>query len=448
MENKKLTLTEALSCARETRVLEIGTHILPKTPEVFARQFPGATPVIIADTNTFRVAGRKVTEAFERAGLKTLPPFIYEDPAVYAEYKYVEQLEASLKKHNAIPVAVGSGSINDLAKLAAHKVSRPYMCVATAASMDGYTAFGASITYKGSKQTFNCPAPVAVVADLEVIGHAPEAMTASGYADLLAKITAGADWLLADAFGAEPIDQQAWNIVQGGLRDSLSEPQAIRAGAPPAVAGLTEGLMLGGFAMQWAKSSRPASGAEHQFSHLWDMQHHIHDGKAPSHGFKVGIGTLAVSALYEQLLTQPIEQLSVKECCAQWPEWSAIEKQILEIFAGSGFEEKTIEESKAKYVTREDLAKQLEQFKIIWPDLKKKLAQQLIPFDELQSMLKTIGAPYEPEQIGITRERLKKSYIEAFYIRRRFTILDLAFRTSLMEVSLKKIFGPKGRWPL
>ena len=68
-------------------------------------------------------------------------------------------------KSSAIPVAVGSGTINDLTKLAAHQLGRPYIVVATAASMDGYTAYGASITHQGSKQTFDCPAPLAVIAD-------------------------------------------------------------------------------------------------------------------------------------------------------------------------------------------------------------------------------------------------------------------------------------------
>src|SRR4029077_17844815 len=107
--------------------------------------------------------------------------------------------------HDAIPIAVGSGTINDLTKLAAHHAGRSYLCVATAASMDGYTAFGASITYQGSKQTFDCPAPAAVIADLDIICAAPGDMNAWGYADLLAKVTAGADWLLADALGIEPI---------------------------------------------------------------------------------------------------------------------------------------------------------------------------------------------------------------------------------------------------
>ena len=102
-------------------------------------------------------------------------------------------------------------------------------------------------------------------------------LTAAGYADLAAKVTAGADWIMADALGAEPIDAQAWRIVQSGLREALSEPAGAQRGEARAVTRLTEGLVLAGLAMQWAKSSRPASGAEHQFSHLWDMQREVHD---------------------------------------------------------------------------------------------------------------------------------------------------------------------------
>ena len=102
------------------------------------------------------------------------------------------------------------------------------MVVATAASMDGYTAFGASITCQGAKQTFSCAAPRAVVADLDVICAAPVELNASGYADLLAKTTAGADWLVADALGVEAIDRTAWAIVQGGLRQAVANPAGVR----------------------------------------------------------------------------------------------------------------------------------------------------------------------------------------------------------------------------
>ena len=306
-----------MRAARDTRALEMGPGINARAGEVFREQFGPRRAVIVADQNTFAAAGNEVIASFRTAGQQLLEPFIFPTPDLYAEYTFVVELEEALKKNAALPVAVGSGTINDLTKLASHRADRPYMCVATAASMDGYTAFGASITHQGSKQTFQCPAPVAVMADLDTIRAAPGLMNSWGYTDLLAKVTAGADWLLADAIGQEPLQPQAWRIAQSRLRELVANPAGVKARNLEAVRQLTEGLMLGGFAMQSARSSRAASGAEHQFSHLWDMQHHTHNGKAPSHGFKVGIGTLASTALYEHLLDQPLEKLNVDRCCAQ-----------------------------------------------------------------------------------------------------------------------------------
>jgi len=247
------------------------------------------------------------------------------------------------------------------------------MCIATAASMDGYTAFGASITSQGAKQTFNCPAPRVVLADLDIIRRAPPELTASGYADLSAKITAGADWILADALGAEPIDPRAWAIVQGGLRDSLADPAGARAGMESAIGPLVEGLMLGGFAMQWSKSSRPASGAEHQFSHLWDMEHHVHNGEAPSHGFKVGIATLAVTRFYEQLLAHDFAASDVEHCVANWPAADAVEKRVRRMFAGTDFINTAITETAAKHMSRSELRAQLDTLKATWPEIRARL---------------------------------------------------------------------------
>jgi glycerol-1-phosphate dehydrogenase [NAD(P)+] len=153
--------------------VELGRGVLARVPDVFRAQF-GADreAAIVADSDTFKVAGRRVQEILREAGVATQPPFIITDPDLYAEYSFMDDLDEWMATHNAIPLAVGSGTINDLTKLAAHHSSRPYMAIATAASMDGYTAFGSSITKDGLKQTFDCPAPVAVVADLDVIAEA------------------------------------------------------------------------------------------------------------------------------------------------------------------------------------------------------------------------------------------------------------------------------------
>ena len=445
--SETLSLAEALAAASETRCLEIGAGVNASAPAVFRKLFGERPAVLVADPNTFHAAGEAVAEAFRASGQPMLAPFIFRQPDLYAEYRFVEELESALRSHSAIPVAVGSGTINDLTKLASHHTERPYMCVATAASMDGYTAYGASITYQGSKQTFLCPAPTAVVADLEIICAAPSEMNAWGYADLLAKVPAGADWILADVVGSEPIHQRAWTIVQGRLRELIADPAGVRTGTPSAIGRLIEGLMLSGFAMQSAKSSRVASGAEHQFSHLWDMQHHTHNGRAPSHGFKVGIGTLAMTALYERLLRHELETLDLDRCCAAWPDAEAWAARARDLLGDGELAKVAAQELQAKHASPEQFRVQLSLLKVGWPQLRERLQAQLLPLATLRQMLHEAGAPTEPEEIGITRVRLRKSYWQAFCIRRRFTALDLAVRTGLLDACLDEIFGPAGLWP-
>lgn len=415
---------------------------------MFLEQFGDRPAVIVANVNTLAAAGQAVQEALQTTRHPALEPFVFRSVEVHAEHRFVVELESSLRQHEAIPVAVGSGSINDLTKLAAHRTGRPYLCVATAASMDGYTAFGASITHEGSKQTFHCPAPTAVVADLGVIGAAPGEMNAWGYADLLAKVTAGADWILADALEVEPIDPLPWSIVQGRLREAVADPAGVSARHPVTIGRLVEGLMLGGFAMQATRSSRPASGAEHQFSHLWDMQHHPHHGHAPAHGLKVGIGTLAVTALYECLLKIPLDQLHADRCCAMWPAEAAWVRRARERFGKGELGTVAMREISAKHSSAGQLRQQMERLRTVWPELAQRLRRQLIPLMALREMLRVTGAATEPEQIGIARARLRKSFWQAFFIRRRFTVLDLAARTGALDGCLKEIFGPSGVWPI
>ena len=135
-------------------------------------------------------------------------------------------------------------------------------------------------------------------------------MTSAGYADLLAKIPAGADWIVADALEVEAIEPAVWALVQEPLRAATARPAELHAGDPAAMEALIEGLVMSGLAMQAASSSRPASGAEHQFSHLWEMEGLGHDGgRRPagfSHGFKVGLGSISSSALYERVLARDL----------------------------------------------------------------------------------------------------------------------------------------------
>ena len=443
-----LRIKEALKSVDETKALVIESDAINKVAKLFADQFPGETAVIVADQYMYELLGKKVADLLDELQVTQDTPFVFSDQELLANYENVELLSIFLKKTKAIPIAIGSGIINDLAKLASHNTERRYMCVVTAASVDGYTAYGASITLNGSKQTFSCPAPLACLVDVDIVRNAPITMSASGYADVFAKVTSGADWILADSLGVEAINPKAWSIAQGGLHKSLSNPEGIIDRERDAFALLTERLMLSGLAMQQAKSTRPASGAEHHFSHLWDMEHHLHNNKPIAHGFQVAIGILAITAFYEQLLETNIEDLDVELCCSKWPSLDFFTQSAKEMFNNTDFPEIGVEEMKAKYISKEELRDQLTLLKKDWAQIKAKLSKQLIPFAEVKRCFKIVGVPTEPEEIGITRKYLKETFHRALYIRRRFTILDLAIRINMTEKWLDVIFAEDGIWTI
>lgn len=440
-------IESALQRTTDTKDLIIGEGTVARTAEMFKKLFPGKKAIIIADTNTWEVAGKAVDESLKNAGVEQDEPLIFDDPELYAEWKYVEQLKARLEQTDAIAIAVGSGVINDLTKYVSGQLGRKYMCVGTAASMDGYTAYGASITKDGNKQTFDCPAPYGFVMDPIIAAAAPKELAASGYADLIAKIPAAADWMLADVTGNEKIDPFSWGLVQDGLREALAAPAAVHAGDVEMTEKLAEGLLMSGFAMQALQSSRPASGTEHQFSHCWDMENLCYNGKHVSHGFKVGIGTLASTASIEFLLEKDIENLDVEKCVENWKSWEEQEKEILEIFDGKpGHIARALKETKDKYVSKEELREQLEALKKAWPVLKEQIKKQIIPFEEVHENLKLVGAPYEPEHIGVTRERMRKTFSYIPYMRSRYANIDVVYRLGYMPELMNRLFGKGGIW--
>lgn len=445
MTSKKIR--EALRDATDTRAVLIGAGALRSVAEPFEENFGGARAVVVADENGWEVAGEEVQRLLTQAGRDTVEPYVFPGrPTLYAEYGNVEKLVASLRGHDAVPVAVGSGTLNDLVKRAAHECERPYMNVATAASMDGYTAFGASIEYEGAKQTLSCPAPRAVVADLDVLVNAPGRMTASGYADLLGKVTAGADWILADALGVEPIDEKGWSLVQDGLRGWVGNPAGLRAGDAEAMDGLIEGLIMSGLSMQAYQSSRTASGAEHQFSHLWEGAGLGRDLDPPlSHGFKVGVGTIAVAALYERIFERDLENLDVDAAVRRWPGAEEVEKSVRAAHTPP-LREPAVKQSLAKYLDADALAGRLGLLREAWPSLRERLREQLMSAEELRGMLGEAGCPTGPEEIGLGRDGLKATYRRAQMIRSRYTALDLANEAGILDGCVEELFAPGGFW--
>lgn len=437
-------IDRALAAASDTHTVVVRSGALSLAGGVFGVAFAGRAAVVVADETTYEIAGRAVERSLTGSGRDLCPATVLpSEPPLTAQYEHVERVARALRRNDAIPVAVGAGTINDLTKLASHLVGRRYMVVPTAASMDGYAAFGAAITQDGFKRTIGCRAPRAILADVDILAAAPLEMTAWGFGDLIGKITAGADWLVADAIGAEPVDRSIWPMAQGSVRDALADPARLAEGDPDAVERLFIALTMTGLAMQAARSSRPASGSEHQLSHLWEMTAHEQD---VSHGFKVGIGTVAVGALYERLLERHLDQLAVNEVVSAWPALASVEADVRRIHADPTVGEQAVVESRAKYITPEQLHGRLSRLRERWPRLQEELRAQLLPAGQLRDLLAEAGCPTDPRDIGIDLSTLRSSYAAARSIRRRYTALDLAVETGTLPGILDELFAPSGFW--
>ena len=442
-------IEEALTRTTDTKACEIGPGAAYAAARMFRELFPGASrTIVVDDANTKRVAADSVVAELKSAGVEVAEHTINPDGSwFHATYEKVGEVrEAIAAADGAMPVAVGSGTINDLVKRAADELGRRYMVVGTAASMDGYTAANASITKDGIKQTMDCRGPLGCIVDSAVAAAAPREMTASGYADLIAKIPAGADWLIADLIGSEAVDQLAWRLVQEPLRDTLSNPAGCAAGNEREVRKLCEGLVMSGFAMQAMGSSRPASGTEHQISHYWDMEDLSFNGRPVSHGFKVGLGTLASTATLEFLLEQDLSSIDVEaKVAAWWPSFDAVKAAFPSVFPGRPAHVRRAEQEFArKYPSRDALRRELTVIRDNWGDLARKIRTQLMPLPEVREKLRTVGAPTAPGQIGVTIERFRETFAGVPFMRARYFGADLVQRLGLMPALLERLFGADG----
>ena len=115
-------ISEGLAAASDTRVVEVARGLLPRIPAILAEElFDGRRPaLVVADERTWDAAGRSVFEGLQGLGVPTVEPVIFPgEPPVYADLAISRDIQARLAETDATGVAVGSGTINDLVKLAA-----------------------------------------------------------------------------------------------------------------------------------------------------------------------------------------------------------------------------------------------------------------------------------------------------------------------------------------
>src|SRR5581483_1485624 len=175
---------------------------------------------------TWQVLGARVSGALG-ADYALSPVILSEHP--HADIETVQRVRARSAVADGL-VAVGSGTISDLAKYAAHLDRKPYACFATAPSMNGYVSVNAAIMEYGVKKSLAATGPRGVFVDLDVLCRAPQRMIVAGFGDSACRQTTQADWLLANLLLDQPYRALPFHLLSEDEPELVAQAERLLAG--------------------------------------------------------------------------------------------------------------------------------------------------------------------------------------------------------------------------
>lgn len=392
---------ESCSCGK--------AHILPvkeiivedgailKLPELI-KKYNSKRPFILADKNTYKVAGKKVAEVLEKANI-SYSKYVFEEEFLEPDERAVGSAIMHYDSKCDMVIGVGSGVINDISKIVANVTNNTYVIVATAPSMDGYASATSSMSMDGLKVSLSSKCADVIVGDLSVLKQAPLIMLTAGLGDMLAKYISICEWRIANEILGEYYCENVAGLVRKALNKCVANAEGLLKRDEEAVKAVFEGLIIGGVAMAYAGVSRPASGVEHYISHVADMRGLEFGTKTNLHGIQCAVGTLIASRVYEQVLSlKPNKEKALKFVGEfDYQKWA----ETLKSFLGKGaLAMIKNEEKEGKY----DKKKHAERLEIIlgkWDKIISIVKEEIPTAREIENILNQINCPKTLAEAGI-----------------------------------------------
>ncbi len=408
----------------ELRILKIGKGVLSALPEVLA-SLGKKRPYVVCDANTYKAAGEKAVALLKAAGVSYgLFQFPPSEEKMEPDEWAVGSLTMAFDPASDIVVAIGSGVINDCCKVLAHAAGIPSMVVGTAPSMDGYASNSSSMIQNRIKTTIYNACPVAIIADTDILREAPMRMLWAGLGDMLAKYTALCEWRISEVVTGEPYCENVARLVRTSLAKCVSAADGLILRDADAVEAVVTGLVLSGIAMSYARCSRPASGLDHYFSHLWEMMALERGEASDLHGIQVAVGTVLTLRALDRLRASVPDRAHAEAAMAQFDQarWEA---EMRDIFGKTASQ--VIDAEKTRY-HKNDPAGHKERLNRIlahWGQFQAVMEEELPNTDEIIAMMRRLGMPVEPMDLGIGREEVRKAFIGSREIRDKYLTSSL-----------------------
>lgn len=388
-------------------VVEIGRGLLPKTAEIL-KDFPHKI-LVVADKNTLK-ASEGLLDVLKLGG------FDYGlhcyDNCIEADIAQVKEIEGILSPYDGA-LAVGSGSIGDICRMASFNVGKAFAIFATAPSMDGFASNSAPITFNGYKDSIICHMPSYIIGDSDILAKAPDELKSAGFGDIIAKYVALVDWQIATLVSDEYYCPSVAGLVKNLLEKTMALADNVTQKDPQAAQAIMEGLVLSGICMTLANNTRPASGAEHLLSHYWEMKKLENGEPMPFHGAKVGVGTLITAKLYHDIAEGKVGSPTFQEDNTDWEAvykaYGPRQKDMLDRLNNPFILDKT-----SPAILQEN-----------WPEICRLVKEELPSYTEMLKLMQKAKAVTEISEIEVERQLAVEALKYHPYMRYRINLTSL-----------------------
>lgn len=406
----------------------IGSGAAVRVPE-FVKKY-GSKPFVVAGVNTFAAAGEQVCKLLEEANIG-YGSFVFREKALEPDEKAVGAAFMHYDHSCDVILGVGSGVINDICKILSRTTGKPYIIVATAPSMDGYASATSSMSMDGVKVSLNSRCADVIIGDTDILKNAPMHMLRSGLGDMLAKFVSIAEWRIAHIITGEYYCEEVAQLIRTAVKKCVDNAEGLLARNETAIEAVFEGLVIGGVAMAYAGVSRPASGVEHYFSHVWDMRGLEFGTKVDLHGIQCAMATMKAVELYEKVMdhTPNWEKAHAFVEAFDLQSWNAQLRRFLGSSAETMIE---LEKKEGKY--RKDTHEA--RFRLIeanWDAILRILREELPAKEELSKLMDTVGISRDLNTIGVSREDAKITFRATKDIRDKYVLSCLAWDLGILE---------------
>jgi glycerol-1-phosphate dehydrogenase [NAD(P)+] len=393
-----------------TRIVAIAPSLQGREAALVEAADIGRRLAIIADPATWQALGARVSGAL--SSQFTVAPVILPDRP-HADMETVQRIRALTGVAEGL-LAIGSGTINDLAKYAAYLDHKPYACFGTAPSMNGYTSVNAAIMKDGVKKSLPAAAARGVFLDVEILSKAPRRMIAAGFGDSICRPTAQADWLLSHLLLDTAYRALPFALLEEDETALLAAPEGLISGDAAAMTCLARLLVMSGFGMTICGGSYPASQGEHLIAHFLEMRGD--PARASFHGEQIAVTTLTMARIQGEMLrsAQPVldaPQVTIGTFLGFYgPEVGAVCWQ----------------EFARKMLSGDRLAAANLRLQRSWPEIRQAVRTVHRTATVLESALRRCGAPTRPAELDLSGEAYAEAVLHAREVRERYTFLDFA----------------------